>query len=368
VRVLFFHSSPVWTGSARVFAAAAHGLADRGYQATYLCPPDGQVEARVAADGIDVIPFTPGGGVGLESWRLHHVFLERFVETVFVHTPHEHLVAAGAAKLAGRGGIVRRTPTGARFANGEATRIAARLTSTGLLFTTRHDAEPMPTLPRQRETLFAELGVDVARYEELRAATPQSFGVKSPEGGGRPRLIVCVYDPGGKSRAATVLRTMAMLAPRHPELHLVLFGPGADNEDLKMHAAAIGITHAVTHLVARDDDLAVLRAADLGWVVASNDSAVFATLDFMAMRVPVLVDKGSTAARYVVDGISGIVLPPGDTPAIAATVAELLTQDEQRSAMGQAGRNRVAREYTERAMLDGVQRAVDDARDRSRWK
>jgi glycosyltransferase involved in cell wall biosynthesis len=70
----------------------------------------------------------------------------------------------------------------------------------------------------------------------------------------------------------------------------------------------------------------------------------------------------------VADGISGIILPPSDTPATAATIAELLSQDEQRAAMGSAGRARVAREYTERTMLDAVQRAADEARDRSRWK
>ncbi len=363
MRVLFYHSSSTWTGSARVFAAAARGLAERGYQITYVCPPGGAVEARVAAEGCDVIAFEPGGGAALESWRLHHVFLERFVETVFVHSAHEHVVVAGAARLAGRGGIVRRTPTGGHLDDERAARIAMRLASTGLLFTTAAEAQAAPVLPRARAITVAELGVDPERYDELRAAT-----IRFPAGGVPGRSIVCVYDPGGKARAATVLRTMGMLVPRHPELHLVLFGPGADHEDLRMHAAALGISHAVTHLVARDDDLAVLRGADLGWVVASEDTAAFAVLDFMAMRIPVLVDKGTVASRYVADGISGVVLPPGDTPSTAATVAELLTQDEQRSAMGSAARTRVAREYTERAMLDAMQKAADEARDRSRWK
>jgi glycosyltransferase involved in cell wall biosynthesis len=135
-----------------------------------------------------------------------------------------------------------------------------------------------------------------------------------------------------------------------------------------MQAAALDIGHAVTHLVSRDDDLAVLRAADLGWVVASDDTAVYGVLDFMAMRVPVLIDRGTVASRYVADGISGVMLPPGDTPSTAATIAELLSQDDQRAAMGSAGRSRVAREYTERSMLDAMQRAADEARDRSRWK
>jgi hypothetical protein len=70
----------------------------------------------------------------------------------------------------------------------------------------------------------------------------------------------------------------------------------------------------------------------------------------------------------VADGITGCVLPPGDTPAVAATIAELLAQPEQRLAMGSAGRVRVAREYGEVAMLDRLQAAVESARDRTQWK
>lgn len=134
-----------------------------------------------------------------------------------------------------------------------------------------------------------------------------------------------------------------------------------------MHAAALGIGRQISHLGERDDDLAVLRAADLGWVVASDDAAAFGALDFMAMRIPVLTDRDTIAARYVADGITGMLLSPGDTPATAAIVAALLGRPDQRTAMGSAGRSRVAREYTETAMVDALQRAADVARDRTRW-
>ena len=134
-----------------------------------------------------------------------------------------------------------------------------------------------------------------------------------------------------------------------------------------MHAAALGITRAVSYLGERDDDLAVLRAADLGWVVSGEDSGAYAALDFMAMRIPVVADRGTVAHRYIADGITGAALPPGDTPSIAAVVAELLGNDAERLAMGKAGRVRIARDYSERAMLDALQRATESGRDRARW-
>jgi hypothetical protein len=364
VRVLFYYSAPVWSGSARVFAAAGRGLAERGYQVTFVCTSAARgVEARAAAEGCDVVTVEPDGTAFGTGWELKKLLVDRFVETVFVHTEREHLAAALAIRFAKRGGIVRRTAAGGVFVVGRGTKTAARLAATTLVFATTGEAQAAPLMPRTREQLTVDLGVDAGRYDELRPAALTSIGAR----GEGARVLVCVYDPGGKARAATVLRTMALLAPRHPELHLVLFGPGAGHEDIRMHAAALGIGAVVTHIESRDDDLAVLRAADLGWVVASEDSAVYAALDFMAMRVPVLVDRGTVAARYVADGISGVVLPVGDAPATAATIAEMLAHEDERSAMGNAGHGRVVRDYAEETMLDGLQRAAEAARDRTRW-
>lgn len=345
-----------------MFAATARALAARGYQVTYACPPDSEVEERVARSGIEVVPLETGGAWSAESRRLRRVLVERFVEAVFVHTEREHLVAAAATRWAERGAVVRRTPAGAVLGYGASSRLALRLASGGFLFTSEGERQRAPRSARALDPVVADLGVDVSAYDAVRVADPRSLGVDGGE-----RLLICVCDAGARVRAATVLRTVAMLAPRHPELRLVLVGPGSDHEDLRMHAAALGITSIVRHLGQREDEVSVLRAADLGWVIADHDDAALGALDFMAMRVPVLADRGTVSERYVADGITGTLLQPADAPATAAIIATLLAHDPRRAAMGNAGRTRVAREFPETEMVDGVQRALDAARDRTRW-
>jgi hypothetical protein len=46
----------------------------------------------------------------------------------------------------------------------------------------------------------------------------------------------------------------------------------------------------------------------------------------------------------------------------------LLAHEERRSAMGTAGRARVARDFPETAMIEGFERATEIARDRTRWR
>ena len=134
-----------------------------------------------------------------------------------------------------------------------------------------------------------------------------------------------------------------------------------------MHAAALGITRIVSHLGDRDDHLGVLKAADIGWVVADGDDAAYACLDFMALRIPVLAERGTLPQHYLADGIAGVLLPPGDAPATAALVAAFLAHEGQRTAMGGAGRVRVARDFALSEMVDGFERAALAARDRTRW-
>jgi glycosyltransferase involved in cell wall biosynthesis len=361
MRVLFYHTASEWSGSARAFAAAAAALMTRGFQITYVCATESGVEQRLASAPFDVVALPMGGPWPADSLRLRQVLLDNFVEVVFVHTEQEQLAAALALRIAGRGALVRRIAAGERFRVGAAGRLAHRLAATGYLFTT--DPEPgVLQLPGALDPTAADIGVSIEALDQVR---PISKGSVATAGGSR--LIACVYDPSARRQVAAVLRTVALLAPRHPELRLAIVGPGSDHEDLRMHAAALGITPIVAHLGERDDHQAVLKAADLAWVVGESDNAAYGYLDPMAMRVPVLAERGALAQRYVADGITGILLAQADAPTTAARIATLLAYEERRGAMGNAGRARVARDFTEQAMVDGFERATHLARDRSRW-
>src|SRR4026207_1582722 len=149
-----------------------------------------------------------------------------------------------------------------------------------------------------------------------------------------------------------------MLSPRHPYLRLMIFGPGSDTEELRMQAAALGVLDLVSFLGERDDHLLLMRDADLGWVVAEADTAAYGILDLMALGVPVIAAEGTIAEAYVANLISGILVPVEDASTTAASVVSLLVSEEQRQAMGTAAKSRVAREFPETAMIDGIQDAL----------
>jgi glycosyltransferase involved in cell wall biosynthesis len=357
MRILFYHTGESWTASSRAFGVAARGLLERGDQVTIVCRTDTPAEQAFARDGIDVVSLPISGAVSRDAWRLRTVLKDKFTEVIFLHTEREQLIASSAMRLAERGAVIRRIPAGGRIVADRGTRWASRMATARLLFSTEMD--------RQRggaaDALLAPLGVDVSKVEDSRAASRALLGIE-PE----TQLIVCVADRKVKTRVTTALRTLALLAERHPDLRLALVGSG-DDDDTHMHAAALGVTPLVRFLGERDDMAAVVGAADVGWVAADGDDGAFACLDFMAARVPVIAERSPLLSHYVPDGISGVLLPPATPSDTAAIVANFLADNNQRAAMGKAGRARVAREFTETAMIEGFFAAATAAGDRSLW-
>ena len=357
MRVLFYDSSDDRAGSARAFLSAARVLASRDHKVTLACTANSEIEALAAAAGVTVVSLPADGSTAGDAWRLREVLKDHFVEAVFVHSDRDQLAVSGAMRLAERGAVVRRVGAGAGFEASRSARFASMVASARVLFSSHAEAEAAVKNGLRLPTAVAPLGVDVARYDRIEPLTRESL--RLPRSGA---LITVVYEPTARKRLFTVLRAMAVLAPRHPELQIALVGRGSDDEEIKLHAAALGITGVLTHLGLTVDPLPLIATSDLVWVAANCDAAAFGYLDAMALRKPVIAERSPLAAHYVADGITGCLIPAADSAETAALVASFLARAEQRQAMGNAARARVAREFGEGAMAEGFEQAAAGGR------
>lgn len=380
MRLVFLHSATEWSGTARAFAHAARGLVERGWHATVVVPGDSNVQLGFTARGrnsgmagtggsrrdegagkadaaepYDVIPFDMEGSWFFAARRLRSLFRRWDADAVFVTTDREHLVATVTCWLARRGAVVRRVPAGQKLVMSFSGRFASWLRAPVFLFGSEADRNSA-TIPKGAlKDTVAEIGIN-----------PEDYPATEGEASGASRYIVCVYDPSSRGRAAAAIRCVSMLAPRHPELRLIIVGTGSDHEDLRMQAAALRILHLVSFLGERDDSLAIMRHADLGWVVAEGDSAAYGLLDLMALGKAVVASDEGVSEHYVADGINGVLYPANDSAATAAVVAGLLASEANRKAMGKAGRTRAIRDFPETVMIEGFARAAEIAQKRSK--
>lgn len=383
MHVLFLHTAREWSGTARLFARAARGVSERGAKVTLLVTPDSNVHLAVSprrdpgqprhtpiAEPFEIIPFSAEGWFFAAARRLKNIFRRWDADSIFVTTDREHLIAATACRLSGNGSVIRWTPAGRKLEMSFAGRCGARLTRTSYLFASEKDRR-MANVPKNAiESAVAEIGVDLASYPTNGAKGPIVDGDSATEQKQAEPLkyIVCVYDPTSRGRAATAIRTMSMLSPRHPNLRLMIVGPGSDDEDLRMQAAALRVLHLVSFLGDRDDAVSLMRDAHLGWVVADADTGAYGILDLMALGVPTVASEDGIAQRYIANGISGALYPPDDSASTAATVAGMLVSEDARETMGKAARTRVAREFPESQMIEGFDRAANNARTQGRHR
>ena len=355
MRALFLNGGVAWDGAARIYTTVARALADRGHTTWLAAPAGSEAATQAVARGVSIIALPERRGARADAKRLRQDLSREFVDVIFVHSDAEHVAATLAVRAAGRGGIVRRIAAGERLALTWRSRRAERQVPTRYLYTSESPptghAAPSGTLSPMR----AELGV-----ESGGATSALATGDAEPA-----TVLVCIATRASLRRATHVVRAAALLAQRHKGLRLRVVGSVADDEELKLLAAALGIARRVEWVGHPRDMSAALAGAAAGWVVADGDDAALGALDLMAHGVAVLAERTSVAGRYVSHGIQGTLMATLDPPLMAAETAVLLADRDRRVAMGAAGRARVEREFPFRDMLAAFEHAARSAQKRA---
>jgi glycosyltransferase involved in cell wall biosynthesis len=104
-----------------------------------------------------------------------------------------------------------------------------------------------------------------------------------------------------------------------------------------------------------------LEAAD-AVVVPSTEPEAFGrtAVEAQAMAKPVIASGHGGLAETVADGLTGILVPPSDSKALAEAIEHVLDMSpEQRAAMGRQGRDRARRLYSKAALQASTLRVYD---------
>jgi rhamnosyl/mannosyltransferase len=147
--------------------------------------------------------------------------------------------------------------------------------------------------------------------------------------------------------------------------HLLIGGGGPERERLERQAAQLGITERVHFLGdIPDDELhALFQAADV-FVMPAHlraEALGLAQIEALASGLPCISTELGTGTSFANrHGETGLVVPPGDAPALAAALNTLLADTDMRRRFGAAGRARVAALFTRTHMVDSVEAIYRD--------
>jgi glycosyltransferase involved in cell wall biosynthesis len=138
-----------------------------------------------------------------------------------------------------------------------------------------------------------------------------------------------------------------------------LKGKGALRVRAEETAAAKGLSGRIRFLGFRPDAPRLIPAFDLVAVPSHVEPLGNATLEAMAAGLPVIGSRVGGIPEMIVDGETGLLVPPHDAARLADAI-ETLARDRGRArALGAAGRRRADHAFSVRAHADRVQGIYD---------
>ena len=195
--------------------------------------------------------------------------------------------------------------------------------------------------------------VEVIHYglDEL----PTAWGANPPDSvprEARVLLAICRLEPQkGVDVAIRALREI-------PDAHLVVLGEGPQRAELET------IADDRVHLLGRVPDVAAwLRRASLLVHPARWEGFGLALLEAMLASLPVVASRVSSIPEIVIDGETGLLVPPDDPAALAAAVNAVLADPAQ---FGERGLARAHETFSVSRMTQRTVTVYEAALERSR--
>ncbi|MBI4468904.1 MAG: glycosyltransferase [Acidobacteria bacterium] len=195
-------------------------------------------------------------------------------------------------------------------------------------------------------------GVESARYLTRRSS------VLNKEGRFRVLSIASLQPYKG---IEYLVKACALLRAEVPDFRCLIIGEGEDRKRIQRLIGRLGLERIVLLLGARPhhEVIPLLAEADLfvlPSVVAPDgqmEGIPVALMEAMASGLPVVATRLSGIPELVDDGVSGVLVPPGNERALADAISFLYHREPLRRMLGRSGREKVVAEFE---LMDNVRK------------
>jgi glycosyltransferase involved in cell wall biosynthesis len=319
-----------------------------GHEVAFVSPTDGRFLDRLRADGyaVAVVPLR-------RSYRLDDALrlarLLRRSRADVLHT-HGHLVTNVLARVAGRLAgvpVVAHMHIENTFRAGLAARLQALLDNATARLCARILVVSEATRVALERQGYPRGSIEVVpNGVDLMSSSParvrEEFGIPD----GVPLLVQVgrLCDVKGQRDLVEALALLGRGA------HAVLVGEdleadGAFRRSLDAQIEESGLARRVTLAGYRPDARSIMAAADVVVLPSWIEGQPLVVLEAMAESRPVVATPVGGTGELVVDGTTGLLVPPRDPAALAAALGRLLDDPARARSFGEAGRRRVEERF-----------------------
>jgi glycosyltransferase involved in cell wall biosynthesis len=137
----------------------------------------------------------------------------------------------------------------------------------------------------------------------------------------------------------------------------VLVGQGEEGFERNLHGSIgeLGLTGQVEFMGYRSDIADILAAADVGLLLSDHEGFSNAILEYMAAGLPVIATSVGGNLDSVTAGQTGFLVNPNDVSALSTAMQTLVSDQDRRTLMGQAGFEIVRDKFSIDECLNGYE-------------
>ncbi|MCR4439280.1 MAG: glycosyltransferase family 4 protein [bacterium] len=353
LRILFVNSIQMFGGGEVWMLRTLALLKERGHRAWLLCRPGTRLAAEASRQGIPVVTMRMRGDFDpLVIWQVYRLLKRLRVQVVLTNMDKELRFAGIAARLAGVKTVFPRRGIDYPLKNRWRYRFAYTRIASAVIANSQATANALlrnaPWLARE-EIVVIHNGIDPAPFAKARPRLREELRI-SPGA----KVVGFVGQLDERKGICYLLKAFRQVHRRHPEAVLLMVGEGPLKGWVAEAAAQVNLPVILAGF--RDDVPAVMQSIDLLVLPSLWEGFGIVLIEAMAAGKPVVTTAVSSMPEIVVDGGTGLLVPPADAGALAEAMCTLLADPALRRRMGRAGRARVAAHFSDQRMVAELER------------
>ena len=171
-----------------------------------------------------------------------------------------------------------------------------------------------------------------------------------------PPCIVCVARLRAVKNIRLLLEACALLRDRGHRFRCAVVGEGGEREALTAARSALSLEDIVAMPGAAEQDAvrAWWQRSTIAVLCSRSEGMPVSLMEAAACGVPAVATAVGGVPELVADGVTGLVVPPGDARALADALERLLRDRALRERMGRAARVRARERYSVVKQLDSL--------------
>jgi glycosyltransferase involved in cell wall biosynthesis len=194
-------------------------------------------------------------------------------------------------------------------------------------------------------------GVNPAVYsDEEIADVRRAWGLT-----GDQTVVGCTSGLAAVKRIDRLIAAFMSVSPEHPEARLVLTGEGPDEARLRECVRAAGLEDRVIFAGFSGEPQRVAAAYDIAVLNSSIEGFPNVIIEYMAAGRPVISTRVGGVSEILEDGRNGIMIEPGDGPALENALRALLSNPGLRGRLGREARRSIEKGFTEDDMIERLE-------------